>query len=61
MSCDLNPRPVSSGNGFDYNQIKNSIARNLGIEPQPTQQRKPSPEEQRHLSRNQTLKKYKLI
>jgi hypothetical protein len=33
MSCDLNPRPVSSGNGFDYSQIQKSIARNLGIEP----------------------------
>ena len=29
MSCDLNPQPVSSGNGFDYNSIKNSVAQNL--------------------------------
>jgi hypothetical protein len=35
MSCDLNPCPVSSGNGFDYGQIQKSIARNLGIEPTP--------------------------
>ena len=29
MSCDLNPQPVSSGNGFDYNSIKNSVTQNL--------------------------------
>ena len=29
MSCDLNPQPVSSGNGFDYNSIKNSIMTNV--------------------------------
>jgi len=31
MSCDLNPQPVSSGSGFDYNMIKRSIGRNLGM------------------------------
>jgi len=31
MSCDLNPQPVSSGNGFDYNSIKKSIGRNMGV------------------------------
>ena len=29
MSCDLNPQPVSSGNGFNYNSIKNSVTQNL--------------------------------
>jgi len=29
MSCDLNPQPVSSGAGFDYNSIKNSIERTV--------------------------------
>lgn len=29
MSCDLNPAPVASGNGFDYNAIKASVAQNL--------------------------------
>lgn len=29
MSCDLNPAPVSSGNGFDYNSIKNNITRTV--------------------------------
>ena len=50
MSCDLNPRPVASGNGFDYNQIQKSIARNLGIEaPAPT--RSSNSEDQRQSSR----------
>lgn len=50
MSCDLNPVPVSSGNGFDYNQIQKSIARNLGIEV-PSVTKKTSSEEQRQSSR----------
>merc|ERR1719481_2426447 len=29
MSCDLNPQPVSSGAGFDYNSIKNNIERTV--------------------------------
>jgi len=29
MSCDLNPQPVSSGSGFDYNSIKASVTQNL--------------------------------
>ena len=59
MSCDLNPRPVSSGNGFDYNQIKNSIARNLGIDPPPpttTRRTSPPDDPQRHLSRSSSVR-----
>ena len=37
MSCDLNPQPVSSGNGFNYNSIKNSVTQNL-VESQNTPQ-----------------------
>ncbi len=56
MSCDLNPCPVSSGNGFDYNQIQKSIARNLGIEA-PAPVRKTSNEEQQssRLSRSNSV------
>merc|ERR1712088_544418 len=41
MSCDLNPQPVSSGNGFDYNSIKNSVTQNL-VETQSKPQAPPS-------------------
>ena len=59
MSCDLNPRPVSSGNGFDYNQIQKSIARNLGIEaPAPPSRGsgdEPSSRSSRGLSRSNSV------
>ena len=51
MSCDLNPRPVASGSGFDYNQIKSSIARNLGIEAPAATSRYTEPDDQRQSSR----------
>ena len=41
MSCDLNPQPVSSGNGFDYNSIKNSVTQNM-VESQSKPQAPPS-------------------
>ena len=41
MSCDLNPQPVSSGNGFDYNSIKNSVTQNM-VETQNKPQAPPS-------------------
>ncbi|XP_040579444.1 uncharacterized protein [Lepeophtheirus salmonis] len=32
LSCDLNPNPVSSGDGFNYDLIRNRIENNLNIE-----------------------------
>merc|ERR1719414_1538205 len=29
LSCDLNPTPITEGNGFDYNQIMQRAARNI--------------------------------
>ena len=54
MSCDLNPQPVSSGNGFDYNSIKNSIARNLGTTSNgnPSQQQQEPQSHSHRLSRS---------
>ena len=31
ISCDLNPQPVSSGQGFDYSAIKRNIGDHLGV------------------------------
>ena len=29
LACDLNPTPITEGNGFDYNQIMQRAARNI--------------------------------
>ena len=42
ISCDLNPQPVSSGSGFDYNAIKRSIGDSLTVPETNTGRRKPS-------------------
>ena len=31
LSCDLNPAPVSSGQGFDYDQIARRAAANIQL------------------------------
>ena len=31
ISCDLNPQPVASGQGFDYSAIKRNIGDHLGV------------------------------
>ena len=31
LSCDLNPAPVSSGNGFDYDAIAKRAAANIEL------------------------------
>ena len=38
MSCDLNPAPVSSGQGFDYRAIKRNIAENSAVPAAPPKQ-----------------------
>ena len=42
ISCDLNPQPVSSGSGFDYNAIKRSIGDSLTVPETNTGRRRPS-------------------
>lgn len=31
ISCDLNPQPISSGSGFDYNAIRRNLDDNIGV------------------------------
>ncbi|TRY70142.1 hypothetical protein TCAL_10013 [Tigriopus californicus] len=31
LSCDLNPRPVSSGDGFDYSKIRKRVKQNMEL------------------------------
>ena len=42
ISCDLNPQPVSSGSGFDYNAIKRSIGDTLTVPETSTGRRRTS-------------------
>lgn len=39
ISCDLNPQPVASGQGFDYSAIKRNIGDHLGV-PEPSYSRR---------------------